>query len=88
MTDIFDSSCNPSLVYKYSDDGNSIVGVSVGTKSGNTCDVEVPITFPGTASVGGGASARQDIVGTEPLIYWTKLSGSEVQYVLGSPIIL
>lgn len=80
----FFSACDPNLTYNYSDDGKSITSVTVTTTS-NTCSVNVPVTFPGTATTTA-SGATQDKVGTEPLIYWTPMSGSSVTYTLGSPV--
>lgn len=51
----------------------------------NTCGVNVPVTFPGTAtpSVAGGTTDKN---GTEPLIYWTPMKGSAVTYTLGAAV--
>lgn len=78
------SNCKPNLSYNYAADGKSITSVTVST-TGNTCAVNVPVTFPGTATptVAGGVS---DKVGTEPLIYWTPMKGSAVTYNLGSAV--
>lgn len=78
------SACNPNLTYNYSNDGKTIVSVTV-KANGNTCAVNVPVTFPGTATTSSSGNT-QDKVGSEPLIYWTKLSGSPVTYNLGSPV--
>ena len=75
------SACNPNLKYNYSDDGKSIVSVTVTTNS-NTCSVKVPVTVPGTAT----GSGTLDKVGTEPAIYWTQMSGTAVTYTLGSAV--
>lgn len=78
------SACKPNLVYNYANDGKSITSVTVSTTS-NTCSVNVPVTFPGTATptVSGG---YQDQNGTEPLIYWTPMKGSAVTYNLGAAV--
>lgn len=76
--------CDPNLTYNYSDDGKSITSVTVTTTS-NTCSVNVPVTFPGTATTTA-SGATQDKVGSEPLIYWTPMSGSSVTYTLGSSV--
>ncbi|KAK7747390.1 hypothetical protein SLS53_001644 [Cytospora paraplurivora] len=76
--------CAPNLTYNYADDGKSITSVTV-TATSNTCSVKVPVTFPGTASTTA-TGGTQDKVGTEPLIYWTQLSGSAVTYTLGSAV--
>ena len=78
------SACNPNLTYNYANDGKTIVSVTV-KANGNTCAVNVPVTFPGTATTSSSGNI-QDKVGTEPLIYWTKLSGSAVTYTLGSAV--
>ncbi|PSR76994.1 hypothetical protein BD289DRAFT_378234 [Coniella lustricola] len=76
--------CNPNLVYNYSDDGKTITSVTV-TANSNTCSVPVPVTFPGTAtpSVSGGTTDKN---GTEPLIYYTPMTGSAVTYTLGAAV--
>lgn len=55
------------------------------TTNGNTCAVNVPVTFPGTATptVAGGTTDKN---GTEPLIYWTPMKGSAVTYNLGAAV--
>jgi hypothetical protein len=76
--------CNPKLAYNYSQDGKSIVAVTV-TTTGNKCGTTIPVTFPGSQpSVSGSASA--DKVGSEPVIMWTTLSGSAVKFTLPSPV--
>lgn len=76
------SACNPNLKYNYSDDGKSIVSVTV-TTNGNACAVKVPVTVPGTAT---SAAGTLDKVGSEPAIYWTQMSNSPVTYTLGAPV--
>ncbi|KAF3762059.1 hypothetical protein M406DRAFT_104348 [Cryphonectria parasitica EP155] len=76
--------CNPNLVYNYADDGLSITSVTVGANS-NTCSVPVPVTFPGTASTTA-SGGYTDQNGTEPLIYYTPLTGSTVTYTLGAAV--
>lgn len=76
------SACNPNLKYNYSDDGKSIVSVTVST-TGNSCGVKVPVTVPGTAT---SAAGTVDKVGTEPSIYWTQMSGTAVTYTLGAAV--
>lgn len=80
--------CKPSLVYSYSADGKTISGATVSTANGNSCGVPVPVTFPGSATVTGGGSAKSDAVGSEPLIMWASLSGSPVSFSLGSAVSL
>lgn len=56
------------------------------TTTGNTCAVKVPVTFPGaapTSSVSGGVTDKN---GTEPLIYWTPMTGSAVTYTLPTAV--
>lgn len=76
------SACNPNLKYNYSDDGKSIVSVTV-TTNGNACSVKVPVTVPGTAT---STAGTLDKVGNEPAIYWTQMSNSPVTYTLGAPV--
>ena len=80
------SQCNPNLAYNYSEDGLSIVGVTV-TANDNICDVPIPVTFPGGAKVDEG-EIREDKVGEEPLIVWATLSGSPVSFTLDEPVSL
>ncbi|KAF7191174.1 hypothetical protein HII31_07534 [Pseudocercospora fuligena] len=76
--------CSPNLQWLYSSDGASIIGVTVGAGNGtNSCSVEIPVTFPGSAS---GGNARDDQVGSEPLIKWVTFSGQAQTFMLGSPI--
>lgn len=77
------------MVYNYSEDGKSIVSVTITTTtmSGNTCEVPVPITVPGRASSDHGLTDL-DLVGSEPAIYWTDLSGSPVTLTLSPPVLL
>ncbi|KAM7186129.1 non-anchored cell wall protein-1 [Naviculisporaceae sp. PSN 640] len=75
--------CNPNMVYNYSEDGRSIVSVTL-LASGNACDVPVPVTVPGRAMSDG--LSNLDQVGTEPAIYWTDISGSPVTLTLSSPL--
>lgn len=55
------------------------------TSDANTCSVPVPVTFPGTATSSSSAGYT-DKNGTEPLIYYTEMSGSTVTYTLGSAV--
>ncbi|KAK3682052.1 hypothetical protein B0T22DRAFT_432386 [Podospora appendiculata] len=75
--------CNPNLTYNYSQDGKSIVSVTI-TANGNSCGVPVPVTVPGTATSSG--SSTLDQVGSEPAIYWTTLSGSAVTLTLSAGV--
>jgi len=75
--------CAPKMVYQLSDDRQTITSVQV-TANSNACSVPVPATFPGTATTSG--TATSDKVGSEPLIMWSTLSGSAVEYSLGSPV--
>ncbi|KAK3349655.1 hypothetical protein B0T25DRAFT_247462 [Lasiosphaeria hispida] len=77
--------CNPNLKYNYSEDGNSIVSVTV-TADGNSCSVRVPVTAP-TAATSSGASTL-DQIGSEPAIYWITLSGSPVTLVLVGAVVV
>jgi hypothetical protein len=79
-------SCSPNLVYTYAADGKTISGATLYTANGNTCSVPVPVTFPGTASVGTGGSASSDKVGSEPLIMWATMAGQPVTFSLGSAV--
>lgn len=74
------------MTYNISDDGKTITSVTVKSNS-NVCGVKVPVTFPGTATTSASGNT-QDKLGSEPLIYWTQLSGSAVTYTLGSPVIV
>ncbi|KAK0616350.1 hypothetical protein B0T14DRAFT_434676 [Immersiella caudata] len=73
--------CNPNLKYNYSDDGSSIISVTV-TASSNSCGVQVPVTVPGSAS----GSTRVEQVGSEPAIHWVSLSGSSAILTLSEPV--
>jgi hypothetical protein len=75
--------CAPNLVYELSADRQTITGVKV-TANSNTCSVPVPVTFPGTATTSG--TATSDQLGSEPLIMWTTMTGSAVEYSLGAPV--
>lgn len=75
--------CSPNLSYTYSADGTQITGVTV-TANGNTCNVPVPITFPGTATTS--AVTTSEKLGTDPLTVWATLSGSPISFTLGSPV--
>ncbi|KAK3384072.1 hypothetical protein B0T24DRAFT_72677 [Lasiosphaeria ovina] len=75
--------CAPNLVYNYSDDGTAIVSVTV-TATGNSCGTLVPVTVPGTATSSG--LSTEDIVGSEPAIYWVTLSGSPVTLSLSAAV--
>lgn len=77
--------CKPALTYSFSADGKSITGVTVST-NGNTCNVPIPVTFPGTASVSSGGSASSDKLGSDPLIMWATMSGQSVKFTLGSAV--
>ncbi|KAM3424841.1 hypothetical protein BST61_g6820 [Cercospora zeina] len=74
--------CAPNLVYRYSQDGTRITGVTVSAK-GNLCSAPIPVTFPGAAS---GGSATDDQLGSEPLIKWVTLSGSSQAFTLATPV--
>lgn len=86
LTTSHNSACKPNLVYNYAADGKSITSVTVST-TGNTCSVPVPVTFPGTVNptttATGGTTDRN---GTEPLIYYTPMTGSAVTYNLASAV--
>ncbi|KAJ4393753.1 hypothetical protein N0V93_002968 [Gnomoniopsis smithogilvyi] len=77
--------CSPNLVYNYADDLKTITSVTV-TTTGNTCSVPVPVTFPGTTNPTSSAGGTTDRNGTEPLIYYTPMSGSAVTYTLSSAV--
>jgi hypothetical protein len=76
--------CSPKLSYTYSDDGGSIVAVTV-TANGNSCGTTIPVTLPGGSATASG-KATADKVGSEPVIMWVELSGSAVRLDLPSPV--
>lgn len=73
--------CAPNLTYNYAE--GKLTGVTV-TANGNTCDVQVPVSFPGAASSSVGGTVEQ--IGTDQLTVWVTLSGAPVTYTLDSPI--
>jgi hypothetical protein len=77
--------CAPNLAYIYSADGKSITGVTV-TATGNTCSVQIPVTFPGPATSSSTVGVTREKVGSDPLTIWIKLSGAPVTYTLTTPI--
>ncbi|KAE9969603.1 hypothetical protein EG328_006784 [Venturia inaequalis] len=73
--------CKPNLSYNY--EAGKLAGVTV-TATGNTCPVQVPVSFPGAASSASGGTSEQ--IGTDQLTIWVTLSGSPVTYTLATPI--
>ncbi|CAI4213487.1 unnamed protein product [Parascedosporium putredinis] len=78
--------CTPNLSYNYSEDGLFITSVTV-TTTDNTCDVPVPVTFPGSVESTDGVGS-EDKVGDEPLIVWVTMEGSPVTFTLAEPVSL
>jgi len=76
--------CSPQLSYQYSQDGQSIVAVTL-TSNGNQCGTSIPVTFPGGAPTVSG-SATADQVASEPVIMWATMSGSAVKFTLPTPV--
>jgi len=75
--------CGYNIMYNYSSNNKTIVSVTL-TATGNTCNVPIPVTFPGPVkSVQGGTSEQ---VGSDPLTIWRKLTGNSVTYTLTTPI--
>jgi hypothetical protein len=77
--------CKPALSYSHSENGQTIVSVTV-TTSGNSCAVPVPVTIPGGSTTASGGSQRVDQVGSEPPIVWVSMQGSPVTLTLNAPI--
>lgn len=76
------SKCTPALRYHLSDDGRSIVRITVSSANGNACGVPVPVTVPGSAT----GSATREQVGSEPAVYSVGLNGGAVELVLGEGV--
>ena len=76
--------CSPKLSYTYSDDGLSIIAVTM-TANSNSCGTAIPVTLPGGSATASG-KATADKVGSEPVIMWVELSGSAVRLDLPSPV--
>lgn len=73
--------CKPNLSYNY--EAGKLAGVTV-TANSNTCDVQIPVSFPGAASSVSGGTSEQ--IGTDQLTIWVTLSGTPVTYTLATPI--
>jgi len=76
--------CKPNLTYKYSADGQSITGVVV-SATGNTCPVQIPVTFPGAATTSAAGTTTEQI-GTDSPTVWVTLTGSPVTLALSKPV--
>ena len=78
--------CSPFLIWNHSDDGNSIVSVTVNTNiNGNKCNVALPVTVPnGVGAIPRGATREQ--IGSDPLTIWVKLTGQPVTVQLNPPM--
>ncbi|CEJ92823.1 hypothetical protein VHEMI08453 [[Torrubiella] hemipterigena] len=77
--------CQPTAQYGYSDDGKTIVSVTVST-NGNTCSVPVAVSIPTGTVTGAGFSVEN--VGSEPPIVWVQMQGSPVTLTLCNPVTL
>jgi hypothetical protein len=75
--------CKSTLTWQIDPTAAIITGVTV-TSDTNTCDVPIPITFPGTVTDTQGFAMEQ--VGSDPLTIWVKLSGSSVTFTLSTPV--
>jgi hypothetical protein len=77
--------CSPVLTWNYSDDGKSVVSVTVGTAMGNKCNTPIPVTVPSNVrSVPQGA--RKEQIGSDPLTVWVKLNGQAQDVQLNPPL--
>ncbi|KAE9978646.1 hypothetical protein Vi05172_g3830 [Venturia inaequalis] len=78
--------CSPYLVLNHSEDGGSVVSVTVNTNiNGNKCSTPLPITVPnGVGAIPKGATREQ--VGSDPLTVWVKLTGQPVTIQLNPPM--
>jgi len=75
--------CGYVLTYTLNPTSQTITGVTV-TATDNTCDVPIPVTVPGKVVDSKGFPTEQ--VGNDPLTVWVTLSGSPVEFVLGTSI--
>ncbi|CBF83680.1 hypothetical protein AN2954.2 [Aspergillus nidulans FGSC A4] len=66
-------------------DNGAITGVTV-TANGNTCDANIPVTFPTAPTDTLGFATEQ--LGSDPFTVWAQLSGSPVTFSLATPIAL
>lgn len=79
--------CSPVLTWNYSDDGNSVVSVTVGTNLGNKCNTAIPVTVPANIkALPMGATKEQ--VGSDPLTVWVTLNGQPQTIPLNPPLAL
>ncbi len=73
------------MTYTLDADAKSITSVTVSI-SGNTCSAPIPVTLPGPVTNQNGATAEQ--IGSDPLVLWTKMTGSPITYTLKTPLTL
>lgn len=80
------SQCKPNIQYTVSNDTRAITGVAV-RADGDACGMPVPVTLPGAASASAGGVVV-DQVGSEPIVAWTPLGGTAVEFTLNEPVTL
>jgi hypothetical protein len=77
--------CSPFLTWNYSNDGLTVISVTVTTATGNKCGVPIPVTVPGNVrSIPTGATKEQ--IGADPLTVWTKMTGQPTTIQLNPPL--
>lgn len=77
--------CSPFITWNYSADGNSVVSVTMGTATGNTCPVPIPLTVPASIKAAPAGSMAEK-AGNDPLTVWVKLNGRPVTLELSTPM--